>query len=33
MTKLEKCPVCGNILKLVEIKSDLEDGPGMGWTS
>ena len=28
-----KCPVCGNILRLVKIKSDPEDGPGMGWTS
>ncbi len=27
------CPVCGKRVKLVEIESDPEDGPGMGWSS
>ena len=27
------CPVCSKRVKLVEIKSDPESGPGMGWHS
>ncbi len=27
------CPVCGKKVKLVEIESDPEEGPGMGWHS
>ncbi len=27
------CPVCGKRVKLVEIESDPEEGPGMGWYS
>ena len=27
------CPVCGKKVKLVEIESDPESGPGMGWSS
>ena len=27
------CPVCSKRVKLVEIESDPEEGPGMGWHS
>ena len=27
------CPVCSKRVKLVEIESDPESGPGMGWHS
>jgi len=27
------CPVCGKKVKLIEIESDPESGPGWGWMS
>ena len=27
------CPACGKKVKLIEIESDPEEGPGMGWHS
>ena len=27
------CPVCGKRVRLIEIESDPEEGPGMGWYS
>ena len=27
------CPVCGKKVNLIEIESDPEEGPGMGWHS
>lgn len=27
------CPVCGRKVSLIEIESDPEEGPGMGWRS